>query len=638
MIAQRSKVGAACSSRGVAGMQQPQPLLPHQHASSNNSDNHSHSAHSQSHSHSLPRSPSPLNGVKQQQQTSKPNLALPSASSLAAPPLVPPHPLKQSSLSPSSRNNRVSPTPTLPSLPPPLPSKPPSRSRPSSASRGRLTKAEGETDESSASALLQATGLTSDVNGTHVSPLSTARTPGSKKLKTDSPPPLLPPPTHPSFVNGGMTLSHFPSDEEEDADCTIITTTVVTATEQEETREHIHNNLISGQREAEDDETEPGAAEAEESSRRGNGLRLGLRLGGFEEAKEDSEITTIPVFQEEEQKEERRKPKLTLQHLSSHTSSSPHNLPRLPLTLATTSSRPHTPQKGLHLHPDDTSTDGASGDSIIITTTTTTTTTTTSTQMRLLPLAATPSHASSSAPFVPSKQSNMATTQSTSSRAAKLDFFLHDWYAHIRRTPECTTLLSTAVLSLSHSTVAVCSCVYVFSTLITPTLYIGGQIVASDRALLHQHGITHVVNACGAVCDNYFPEDFSYYRLYLQDKGSEDVLCILYEVYHFISAARASGGKTLIHCQQGVSRSTVLGIGYLMMAGEESENSEWTYADYQIAYSMVRSKRGISSPNLGFVCQLLAWSRRLLGRCAFSSSLYRFAPHNNNDRKLVNKW
>ena len=178
----------------------------------------------------------------------------------------------------------------------------------------------------------------------------------------------------------------------------------------------------------------------------------------------------------------------------------------------------------------------------------------------------------------------------------------------------------------------------VCSTLITPTLYIGGQIVASDRALLHQHGITHVVNACGAVCDNYFPEDFSYYRLYLQDKGSEDVLCILYEVFHFIAAARASGGKTLIHCQQGVSRSTVLGIGYLMMAGEESENSEWTYADYQIAYSRVRSKRGISSPNLGFVCQLLAWSRRLLGRCAFSSSLYRFAPHNANDRKLVNKW
>ena len=200
-----------------------------------------------------------------------------------------------------------------------------------------------------------------------------------------------------------------------------------------------------------------------------------------------------------------------------------------------------------------------------------------------------------------------------------------------------TTNSSHRLLGLLTSFILACvSCVS--STLITPTLYIGGQIVASDRALLHQHGITHVVNACGAVCDNYFPEDFSYYRLYLQDKGSEDVLCILYEVFHFIAAARASGGKTLIHCQQGVSRSTVLGIGYLMMAGEESESSEWTYADYQVAYSRVRSKRGISSPNLGFVCQLLAWSRRLLGRCAFSSSLYRFAPHNSNDRKLVNKW
>ena len=285
-------------------------------------------------------------------------------------------------------------------------------------------------DESTAAALLRATGLTTEVTVTHVTPLSTARTSVSKKLKTESPPPLLPPPSHPSFVNGGMTLSHFPSDEDEDTDCTIITTTVVTNTEREE-RQHVHNNLISGEREAVEDETEPGAAEAEESGRRGNGLRLGLRLGGFEEAKEESEITTIPVFQEEERKEEQRKPKLTLHHLSSNnsSSSSPLNLPRLPLTLPTTSSRPHTPQKGLlHLHADDTATDAA-GDSILITTTTTTTTTTTSTQMRLLPLAATPSHASSSAPFVPSKQSNMATTQSTSSRAAKLDFFLHDWYA-----------------------------------------------------------------------------------------------------------------------------------------------------------------------------------------------------------------
>ena len=291
-------------------------------------------------------------------------------------------------------------------------------------------KAEGEVGESTASALLQATGLASEATVTHVTPLSTARTSASKKLKTESPLPLLPP-AHPSFVNGGMTLSHFPSDED-DADCTIITTTVVTATEREET--HVHNNAIGGQREEAEEDSEPGAAETEETGRKGNGLRLGLRLGGFEEAKEEteSEISTIPVFQQEEQKEERRKPKLTLQHLSS-LSSSPHQLPRLPLTLPT-SSRPHTPQKSLLLHADDTATDGASGDSIIITTTTTTTTTTTSTQMRLLPLAATPSHATSSAPFVPTKQSNMATTQSTSSRAAKLEFFLHDWYAPEQHT------------------------------------------------------------------------------------------------------------------------------------------------------------------------------------------------------------
>ena len=434
----------------MAGMQQPQP--PYQHINGSDNGNkhiaHSHSqSHSQSHSHSLPNVPKPQ---QQQPLSVKPISSLPSSSSLSAPPPVPLHPLKQSSLSPSSRtNNRVSPSPSppLPALPPPLPSKPPSRSRPSSASRSRPAKAEGETDDLTVSGQLLTPGLASEAIVTHVSPLSTARTSASKKLKTESSPPSLPPATHPSFVNGGMSLSHFPTDDD-DADCSIITTTVVTATEREETRQHIHNNHVGGQREAVDDESEPGAAETEESGRRGTGLQLGLRLGGFEEAKEESEISTIPVFQEE-QKEERRKPKLTLQHLSSHTSSSPHQLPRLPLTLPTSSSRPHTPQKGLHLHADDTATDG-SADSIIITTTTTTTTTTTSTQMRLLPLAATPSsNSSSSAPFVPTKQSNMATTQSTSSRAAKLDFFLHDWYTyHYTHTTACHSITASTPMSV----------------------------------------------------------------------------------------------------------------------------------------------------------------------------------------------
>ena len=454
--------------------------------------------------------------------------------------------------------------------------------------------------------------------GFPVSPLTINVSASShKKVKTDSSP------LSSSSTGSGSSrrrpalvrLNMCEDEEAEESSSCIITTTIVNKTEevdrpslQQGEDERAAGRAGSGEEEAAEEEAQPGRVTLP---------RLGLKLSGFEEAKEDNEISCITVYAEEA-KEERGRPKLTV-HSSSSSSSSQHS-PRVPLSLPTTStpSRPLTTQQQLlTLHAEDGVAAAPTADSIIITTTTTTTTTTTSTHMRLLPLTSpsqsnSPSSSSSSAAastaFVPSKASNMSTTQTTSSRAAKLQYFLAD----------CTK--------------------------VTDHLFISGQQVACDCALLRRHGITHVVNACGAICDNYFPSEFSYYRLYLQDKGSEDVLGILYDVFAFINHARQQGGKTLIHCQQGVSRSTVLGIGYLMLAppddgavGADGER-EWTYADYQTAYSRVRSARGISSPNLGFVCQLLAWSRRLLGRCVLSSSLYRITVHSGSDLRLVNRW
>ena len=623
-----------------------------------------------------------------------------------------------SSLSPSSlHRNRVSPSP------PPLPSKPPPRSRPS------------------------------------LSPLPNPLDDPIKKVKVDV---VSPHPHRPAAVSR-LTMSES---EEDDSDaCEIVTTVVVKEEKREEKRMEIRASPLLP--EAEDLSTEPGAPAAAEDEgeepRRSPvprlGLGLGLRLGGFEESKEDvEEVSTIVVYEETK---EGQRPKL----LHTSTSSTGHT-PRLTLPLATSTSRPTTPQKGvgLHLHAEEASATAAA-DAIIITTTTTTTTTTSTTQhMRMLPLI--PTHQPTSTPYVPSTASNLSTTQSTSSRAAKLSYYLHDCVAEgtlvaladgsscpIEEVQVGTAVLTyaaavpggekegltvgtvdavldkgyracvellfddgrTLVCTLDHrirtadrrwveagdllvGTDEVAATVdYAHDTAgaegasidatsrvlhlcrvqlmgrrvvgdkhvydlsvpnpqgedsrsflangvlvhncspITSTLYISGQIVASDSVLLHKHGITHIVNACGAVCDNVFPGEFEYYRLFLQDKGSEDVLCILYDVYEFIQAAVANGGRALVHCQQGVSRSTVLGIGYLMLAPDDSEEG-WSYANYQTAYTRVRGRRGISSPNLGFVCQLLAWSRRLMGRCVLSSSLYRFAPHSASDPRVVNKW
>lgn len=124
------------------------------------------------------------------------------------------------------------------------------------------------------------------------------------------------------------------------------------------------------------------------------------------------------------------------------------------------------------------------------------------------------------------------------------------------------------------------------------------------------------------------------------DVPQEDILCILYDTFDFIEAARkgsisstacsscgtpfasqqqqqpfnqpqpqqqqqlssqpaGAGGRVLVHCSQGVSRSTTIAIAYLMWK---------TGGSYEEIYQTVRALRGVTSPNIGFMCQLMNWA------------------------------
>ncbi|KAH9622445.1 hypothetical protein KSS87_016669 [Heliosperma pusillum] len=150
-------------------------------------------------------------------------------------------------------------------------------------------------------------------------------------------------------------------------------------------------------------------------------------------------------------------------------------------------------------------------------------------------------------------------------------------------------------------------------------------MVAKSREVLRQNGITHVLNCVGFVCPEYFKGDLVYKTLWLQDSPSEDITSILYDVFDYFEDVREQGGRVLVHCCQGVSRSTSLVIAYLMW--KEGQK-------FEEAFEYVKAARGVTNPNMGFACQLLQCQKRVHAVPASPNSvlrMYRMAPHSPYD-------
>lgn len=127
---------------------------------------------------------------------------------------------------------------------------------------------------------------------------------------------------------------------------------------------------------------------------------------------------------------------------------------------------------------------------------------------------------------------------------------------------------------------------------ILPTLYLSNFQPATNFDFLKTLGITHIVNASSI--ENMFPGDLKYYRLKIDDLPSENISKYFEEINAFISNAINSGGKVLVHCDAGISRSPTLVISYLASINGSLNKS----------FEYVKKKRSIIQPNMGFISQL----------------------------------
>lgn len=128
-------------------------------------------------------------------------------------------------------------------------------------------------------------------------------------------------------------------------------------------------------------------------------------------------------------------------------------------------------------------------------------------------------------------------------------------------------------------------------------LYIGDVKAAQNTRKLKAKGITHIVNLAGATCCNFAEDDFSYLTLTPTDCESEDLSSLFLPIACFIDGARAVGGKVLIHCYRGVSRSCAAALSYIML--DEGKTFSQAWMD-------LRRVRPVASPNRGFMTALVA--------------------------------
>ena len=135
-----------------------------------------------------------------------------------------------------------------------------------------------------------------------------------------------------------------------------------------------------------------------------------------------------------------------------------------------------------------------------------------------------------------------------------------------------------------------------------------GRNAHNHKELAYRTQCGFVLNLAWEVA-NFFPEEFEYFKLFLSDFSSsaDELNSQIDNGIAFIDRARKANSSILVHCVQGISRSSTIVIAYLM------KRENMTLKD---AYSHVKSRRSIIRPNQGFLRCLMKLDEELHGKCS----------------------
>uniref|UniRef100_A0A0N4ZUD4 Protein-tyrosine-phosphatase n=1 Tax=Parastrongyloides trichosuri TaxID=131310 RepID=A0A0N4ZUD4_PARTI len=131
-------------------------------------------------------------------------------------------------------------------------------------------------------------------------------------------------------------------------------------------------------------------------------------------------------------------------------------------------------------------------------------------------------------------------------------------------------------------------------------LYLSGAGVLTAEKI-KQKKIKCIVNATTEEPSAY-QTGVDYIKIRIEDNPNAPLNSYFDMVADKIKATKDRGGKTLVHCVAGVSRSATLVIVYLM---------KYERMNLRQAYEYVKAKRPIIRPNVGFWKQMVAYEKKI---------------------------
>jgi len=136
------------------------------------------------------------------------------------------------------------------------------------------------------------------------------------------------------------------------------------------------------------------------------------------------------------------------------------------------------------------------------------------------------------------------------------------------------------------------------------TIFIGKKSNAQDADHLKELGITRVLNCAKEIPIPAFydKDDIGYHHLLMEDKAAFEIENFFDEGADFIKECMEGKFKTLVHCQEGKSRSTSMVIAYFM---------KYQNMTCESALAVCAARRQLVQPNNGFMKKLKIYEQKL---------------------------